>query len=93
MPGTGQSRVCLLREVAVNYGIGLTVAVLPACADIAVVAFKLLVLAGQPNQLKLGYLVVWDGSAEHVPAVLAADNLLVNVYRVEKEAHPMRSKL
>lgn len=85
MPSAGQSSIGLLRKAAIDGGVGLTAAVLPARADV-VVFFELYIVVFNPYRLELMHKLVRDDPAVHIPTVLASDNRLINIGRIEEEA-------
>ena len=63
-----------------------TSSVLPARAGVDVIP-ELLALSGEPDRLENVDGIVGDDPAERILAVLSADDVLINVNRVEEEAH------
>ena len=78
------SLVGFLGKLAVDDRVRKAVSVLPARADV-VVPFKLPVIASQSNRLEILDDAIRDHPAEHVLAMHATDDLLVNINCVKKE--------
>lgn len=92
MPGIELSCVGLRGKTAVDDGIKLAVEVLPARADV-VVFFELYAIVVNPCGLELMHRLIRDCPAEHIPTVLASDNRLIDIGRIEEEALPATLKL
>ncbi len=92
MPGIEPSCVGLRGKTAVDDSIKLAVEVLPARADV-VVFFELYIVVFNPCRLELMHKLIRDDPAVHIPAVLASDNRLINIGRIEEEALTATLKL